>query len=111
MNRGSHAALEHRAYDRSQSVPMIVAPECARAYPGPLQIEAPVAIPDATQASFRDDEALPRDWGATDPDFAHSVLVVMAGLDPAIQSERTTVAWIAASRAAMTARGGNRSCR
>ncbi len=26
------------------------------AYPGPLQIEAPVAIPDTTQASFRDDE-------------------------------------------------------
>ena len=26
------------------------------AYPGPLQIEAPVVIPDTTQASFRDDE-------------------------------------------------------
>jgi hypothetical protein len=29
------------------------------AYPGPLQIETPFAIPDTTQASFRDDKALP----------------------------------------------------
>jgi hypothetical protein len=27
------------------------------AYPGPLQIETPFAIPDTLQASFRDDEA------------------------------------------------------
>ncbi len=36
---------------------------------------------------------------------SRTAFVVMAGLDPAIQSERTTVAWIAASRAAMTASG------
>jgi hypothetical protein len=29
------------------------------AYPGPFQIEALFAIPDTTQASFRDDKALP----------------------------------------------------
>jgi hypothetical protein len=26
-------------------------------YPGPLQIETPFAIPDTTQASFRDDNS------------------------------------------------------
>jgi len=34
------------------------------AYPGPLQIETPFAIPDTTQASFRDDKALPQDCAA-----------------------------------------------
>jgi hypothetical protein len=28
------------------------------AYPGPLQIEAPFAIPDTAQAPFRDDKGL-----------------------------------------------------
>ncbi len=54
---------------------MIVAPECASAHVrGRVQIETPFAIPDTTQASFRDDEALPQDCVATDPDFAHSAL-------------------------------------
>jgi len=56
---------------------MIVAPECASApIWGPLQIEKPFLIPDTTQASFRDDMALPHDCVATDSDFAHSALVL-----------------------------------
>jgi hypothetical protein len=41
------------------------------ACPGPLQIETSFAIPDTTQASFRDDKALPQDCVATDPNFPH----------------------------------------
>ena len=37
---------------------MIVAPECASAHIGAVQIEAHFAIPDMTQASFRDDSCL-----------------------------------------------------
>jgi integrase/recombinase XerC len=48
------------------------------AYPGPSQIETPFAIPDTTQASFRDDRALPEDRVATDSDFAHCALNVAA---------------------------------
>ena len=43
-------------------------------YPGPLQIETPFAIPDTTQAPFRDDEGLLQDCVATDSHFAHSAL-------------------------------------
>ena len=106
MTRGSRTAF--------------VAPECACAYPGPLPIETPFAIPDTTQASFRDDKASPHDRVATDSDLAPSFLVVMAGLDPAIQSVDQTpplLVWMAASRAAMTltaertTSGSCRSCR
>ncbi|MGA9549377.1 MAG: hypothetical protein WBS14_17115, partial [Rhodomicrobium sp.] len=37
------------------------------AYPGPLQIETPFAIPDTTQAPFRDDMALPDEPSQTNP--------------------------------------------
>ena len=48
----------------------------AGACPGLLQIETPFPIPDTTQASFRDDEALPQDCAATDSDLAHSVRAI-----------------------------------
>src|SRR5271166_4312018 len=45
--------------------------------PGPLQIETPFAIPDTTQAPFRDGDVLPQDCVATDSDFAHSALALV----------------------------------
>ena len=71
---GAIAALEHRALNRTRR-PDIVTPECASAHiRGRYKSEAPFAIPDTTQASFRDDEAPPQDCAATDSGFAHSAL-------------------------------------
>ena len=54
--------------------PMIVVPERAlAAYPGPSQIETPFAIPDTTQASFRDDTELPQTTSQP-VQFSHSAL-------------------------------------
>src|SRR5208337_4614993 len=46
---------------------------CPEIQSGAIQIETPFAIPDTTQAPFRDGDVLPQDCAATDSDFAHYI--------------------------------------
>ncbi len=48
------ACLKASRVQSDTGVIVTVARKALRAYPGPLQIEAPFAFPDATQAPFRD---------------------------------------------------------